>query len=192
MKNTINTLDSRVTIHFLSLSDCAYTWESVKTVWAGVEQTLKSTYLSSIGVGARSAQITFRAESAPTMQQALEWQGKMYYPTAIVQNDRAAYVTVTAAQVEPTMATLTAYKRTVDYTSFPAVLLEKYLRYAQERPMGVLSESYVLIVPKPVALEVADLVLVPDLGKFEVQVPHRLDPNWNQYEIVRKAERNGP
>lgn len=192
MKNTVNQLDSRVTLHSLTLLDGAYTWESIGAVWAGVEQTTKNTYLSSIGVGARAAEMVFRAESAPDMQTAIEWQGRMYYPTAIVRNDRAAYVTVTAAQVEPTMATLTAYKRTVDYTSFPAVLLEKYLRYAQERPMGVLSESYVLIVPKPVALEVADLVLVPDLGKFEVQVPHRLDPNWNQYEIVRKAERNGP
>lgn len=190
MRGSPSKFDSRVTLHSLTLLDGAYTWESIGAVWAGVEQTTKNTYLSSIGVGARAAEMVFRAESAPDMQTAIEWQGRMYYPTAIVRNDRAAFVTVTAAQVELFAATLTPYRgRSTDFASFPAVLLERYLRYAQERPMAVLSESYVLVVPKAVELEVADLVQIDGLGKFHVDVPHRLDPNWNQYEITRKAER---
>lgn len=188
MKHEAGRLDSRVSVHSLSLAAKKYTWAGDGDIWAHAEQGAKPAYLSKIGVGAPAAEFIFRAEPAPTMQNALGWQGRTYYPTAIEAADRAAFVKVAAAQVEVMTATLTPYGREAAFDTFPAVLIEKYLRYAQERPMAVAQERYVLIVPKTIALEVADLVTLPGLGTFHVDVPHRLDPARNEYEIAREVD----
>ena len=188
MRREAGRLDSRVTLYDLTLAGAAYSWTTSGEVWAKANGSDKKTYLSSIGVGARSAEMLFRAESTPTMQNLLGWQGRFYFPTSIIQDDRAAFAEVIAAQVEPITATLSAYRPEVTLKTFPAVLLEKYLKYMQERPMAIAQESYILIVPKAIALEVADLVSLPGLGVFHVDVPHRLDPARNEYEITRQVD----
>ena len=74
-----------------------------------------------------------------------------------------------------------------DFLTFPAVLTEKYLKYAQDEVHGENDLTFVLVTPKEIQLIPGDLVEIS--GDFyNVRICHTLDEYKNEYEIQREKD----
>ena len=194
-------LNERVFVLKFQGDGADYAWGLGSERWARAEETGKNNPFSRAGLSAPSASFCLR-RCEVTLHSAIRWKGRHYFLTAIRDIDRM-YADITAARVELTPCkvwrgetrTNPDTKRTerlppeVKYT-FPGVLTEKYLGYRQLEPMAQLEETFVLVTPKAIQLEVADLV---EAGgeKYAVQVCHILDEYKNEYEITRKSSGAG-
>lgn len=179
-------LNERITLLTLTETPDGYAYVDDKPVYAQATAAEKKTIVTARTVGTSAAQMVFRAGNAPRLMQALRWRDELYMVTAATQEHRL-WTKVTAGKVQ--MFDVVAQMYGGGEISFPAVLLERYIRQEEGRPMTESAESYVLITPKPITLEHADLVSVPGLGVFHVDVIHRLDPHMNEYEISRRVDR---
>jgi len=185
-------LNSRIYILTLGNAGNIYTWDVAATIWAKAESLEKTNLFSTVGIGVKTAKFTIR-KCALTLHQALRWQGRHYFLTDIKEINRMLYE-VTAAQIEP--VTCIATRKTSGKNSlnrpipeepqtiatFPACLVEKYLGYQQQKPQAVNELTYVLVTPKAIELQAADLVKIGN-DTFNVQVVHNLDEYKNEYEI---------
>ena len=179
-------LNERVTLLALTETAGGFAYSDGNTVYAQATAAEKKTIVTARTVGTSAAQMVFRSGSAPEVMQALRWRDELYMVTSATQEDRL-WTKVTAGKVQMFDAVAQIYSG--GEISFPAVLLERYIRQEEGRPMTVSAESYVLITPKKIALEHADLVSFSQLGIYHVDVVHRLDPHMNEYEISRRVDR---
>lgn len=163
-----------------------YAWREERRTWARVTLTGKSCYFSKVGLGARAAEITLRAQPF-ALDQALRWGDKHLFPTEITTPERG-WMTVQAAVMD--VSDWTALGDGTPDTIFPAAITEKYLGYAQERPMVESTVTYVLVTPKAVRLRPSDLVSNSDTAKgiYVVTCCHTIDPWKNEYEITKREE----
>ena len=162
-----------------------WTWESVRKARGQVElNTVKKNLFSSVGIGARGAELVLRRQPLP-LHQAILWGKQHLFLTAVLPEGRL-HLRVQTALV--TVDTITLKKdRNTEEKTFPGVLTEKYARHEQEWPMSVNELSLVLVVPKVVTLRPGTLVKARG-ALWEVLVPHELDEFKNEYEIGRRAE----
>ena len=174
-------LRERVTLLTLAEQDGIYSYQPEKTVFAAAESSERGTILSGLGMGARAAEMTFRAADAPDLMQVLRWRGKTYVVSTVLP-DLRLWTKVMAAQAELRTA------KVKDGPEFQAVLLEKYIRWASEKPMDTTAESYLMLTPKEIELQAADILTIEGIGVFHITVCHRLDPAKNEYEILREVE----
>lgn len=169
-------------------------WQWVKhsEIWAGVELTGKTTLFSRLGIGARAAEIALR-KRALTLHQAIRWRGMHLFLSEITEPERG-WLNVQAAVVEVTRCREIAGLSLGP--TFPAVLTEKYLAHAQERPMASNTSDYVLVLPKAVKLTPGRTVEVgvptPEEGGavrvMLVRTAHTTDPFKNEYDVREEVD----
>lgn len=185
-------LDTRLEV--LELRETAeniFEWAEVRKTWAQVTRDAKRNLFSSVGIGARNAEIVVRGQ-ALTLHNALRWRGQHFFLTAITPRGRG-HLDVSAALVELTACVgrpMTAGKGKGNRpcllegepVRFPGVLTEKYMGYDKEKTYAVSRADLVLVTPKEVRLEAGDLVDAQG-ETYNVRVAHSLDPWKNEYEI---------
>ena len=149
-----------------------WTWESVRKARGQVElNTVKKNLFSSVGIGARGAELVLRRQPL-TLHQAILWGERHLFLTAVLPEGRL-HLRVQAALVEPVTCLATRTEDTVGEAgrpetretmrqTFPGVLTEKYVRYEREETHAETDASYVLVVPKMIVLRSGDLVTVQE------------------------------
>lgn len=180
-------LRDRVEILTLRKTALGYAWGEDRQTWAKVELTGKTCYFSKVGLGARAAEVTLRNQPF-ALNEAIRWGDKHLFPTEITTPERG-WMTVQAAVMDVGEWTVPGDYSTPDVL-FPAAVTEKYLGYAQERPMAAATTTYVLVTPKVIQLRPSDLVANSDPahGVYIVTNCHTIDPWKNEYEITRREE----
>ena len=156
-----------------------WTWTTVRKAQGRVTLATKHNLFSSVGIGARGAEILLRRQ-ALGLHNALLWGEQYLFLTAILPEGRL-HLTVQAALVD------LAQCRTEAGASFPAVLTEKHLKWEQPEPYSINRITYVLVTPKAIQLTRGKLVEVNGVN-YEVQLAHVLDAYKNEYEIVRTED----
>ena len=173
-----------------------WTWQNVRKARGQVELSTGRNLFSTVGIGARGAEIVLRRQDL-TLHNALLWGEQHLFLSAILPEGRL-HLRVQAALVEPVTCLATRTEDTVGEAgrpttaetmrmTFPGVLTEKYARYEREETHAENETSYVLVVPKAIQLQASDLVTVqegPAKGVYYVTICHVLDPYKNEYEIA--------
>lgn len=194
----VNSGDLRHKIDILKLdaSGNVYNWGLKNSVWAKVESTNKLNIFSKVGIGVKTIKFTmYKCDLG--LHNAIRWEGQHCFLTDIAEIDQR-YYEVTAAQIEPKKCVVirnTPDKNDLNrpvlipemFVTFPGCLVEKYLGFEQKQPPAVNELTYVLVTPKAISLQTADLVKIEDIT-FNVRVAHTLDEFKNEYEITAIKE----
>lgn len=203
MKPSVDAGKLRDVLQVLELKESpegTWTWQKVRKARGAVELSTGRNLFSSVGIGARGAEIILRRQPL-TLHNALLWGEQHLFLSAILPEGRL-HLRVQAALVEPVTCLATRTEDTVGEAgrpttaetmriTFPGVLTEKYTRYEREETHAENETSYVLVVPKVVQLKASDLVTVqegPAKGVYYVTICHVLDPYKNEYEIVLRGD----
>lgn len=190
-------------VHVLELRETApgaWEWGPIRRTWTMLTLQTKKNLFSSVGIGARGAEIILRRQPL-TLHNALLWGEQHLFLSAILPEGRL-HLRVQAALVEPVTCLATRTEDTVGEAgrpttaetmrmTFPGVLTEKYARYEREETHAENETSYVLVVPKAIQLKASDLVTVqegPAKAVYYVTICHVLDPYKNEYEIVWQGD----
>ena len=190
-------------VHVLELRETApgaWEWGPIRRTWTMLTIQTKKNLFSSVGIGARGAELILRRQPL-TLHNALLRGEQHLFLSAILPEGRL-HLRVQAALVEPVTCLATRTEDTVGEAgrpttaetmrmTFPGVLTEKYTRYEREETHAENETSYVLVVPKVVQLKASDLVTVqegPAKGVYYVTICHVLDPYKNEYEIVLRGD----
>ena len=190
-------------IHVLELRETApgaWEWGPIRRTWTMLTLQTKKILFSSVGIGARGAELILRRQPL-TLHNALLWGEQHLFLSAILPEGRV-HLRVQAALVEPVTCLATRTEDTVGEAgrpttaetmrmTFPGVLTEKYARYEREETHAENETSYVLVVPKAIQLKASDLVTVqegPAKAVYYVTICHVLDPYKNEYEIVWQGD----
>lgn len=199
MKPSIDAGKLRDVLQVLELKENpkgTWTWQKVRKARGQVELSTGRNLFSTVGIGARGAEIVLRRQDL-TLHNALLWGEQHLFLSAILPEGRL-HLRVQAALVEPVTCLATRTEDTVGEAgrpttaetmrmTFPGVLTEKYARYEREETHAENETSYVLVVPKAIQLQASDLVTVqegPAKGVYYVTICHVLDPYKNEYEIA--------
>lgn len=203
MKPSIDAGKLRDVLQVLELKENpkgTWTWQKVRKARGQVELSTGRNLFSTVGIGARGAEIVLRRQDL-TLHNALLRGERHLFLSAILPEGRL-HLRVQAALVEPVTCLATRTEDTVGEAgrpttaetmrmTFPGVLTEKYTRYEREETHAENETSYVLVVPKVVQLKASDLVTVqegPAKGVYYVTICHVLDPYKNEYEIVLRGD----
>lgn len=190
-------------IHVLELQETApgaWEWGPIRRTWTMLTLQTKKNLFSSVGIGARGAELILRRQPL-TLHNALLWGEQHLFLSAILPEGRL-HLRVQAALVEPVTCLATRTEDTVGEAgrpttaetmrmTFPGVLTEKYARYEREETHAENETSYVLVVPKAIQLQASDLVTVQEgsaKGVYYVTICHVLDPYKNEYEIAWRGD----
>lgn len=191
------------TVQVLELRETApgaWEWAPIRRTWTMLTLLTKKNLFSSVGIGARGAELILRRQPL-TLHNALLWGEQHLFLSAILPEGRL-HLRVQAALVEPVTCLATRTEDTVGEAgrpetretmrqTFPGVLTEKYVRYEREETHAETDASYVLVVPKMIVLKSGDLVTVqegPAKAVYNVTACHVLDPYKNEYEIVFRGD----
>lgn len=172
-----------------------WAWEPVRKAWAQVTPGVKSNLFSSVGIGARGAELVLRRQPL-TLHQALLWGDQHLFLTAILPMGRG-HLQASAALVEPVTCRAERWQagmgegnrpsRTpLEPVTFPGVLTDKYQGYSRTDTHAQVQSGLVLVTPKAVRLREGDLVTVtggPAAAVYNVQAGHLLDQYKNEYEM---------
>ena len=203
MKPSVDAGKLRDVLQVLELKESpegTWTWQKVRKARGAVELSTGRNLFSSVGIGARGAEIILRRQPL-TLHNALLWGEQHLFLSAILPEGRL-HLRVQAALVEPVECLATRTEDTVGEAgrpttaetmrmTFPGVLTEKYARYEREETHAENETSYVLVVPKAIQLKASDLVTVqegPAKAVYYVTICHVLDPYKNEYEIVWQGD----
>ena len=193
-------LDQRLEVLELKFSGKQWSWQPIRKTRANVTMSTRSNLFSSVGIGARGAELILRQQEL-TLNHALRWVEQHLFLASILPEGRLHWK-VSAAVVAPVTCTAARTEDTVGEAgrpvtgevmrlTFPGVLTEKYTRYEREADHGETDTGYVLVTPKPIALKTGDLVTIQDgqaPGTYHVTVCHMLDEFKNEYEIAHRED----
>lgn len=186
MKPSIDAGKLRDVLQVLELAENpegTWTWQKVRKVRGQVELSTGRNLFSTVGIGARGAEIILRRQDI-ALHNALLWGEQHLFLSAILPEGRL-HLRVQAALVEPTECQADMDQR--GGIRFPGILTEKYMKWEQPEPYSVNRLAYVLVTPKPIQLQRGSLVGVSGIN-YEVQLAHTLDPYKSEYEIVRTED----
>ena len=186
MKPSIDAGKLRDVLQVLELKENpkgTWTWQKVRKARGQVELSTGQNLFSTVGIGARGAEIVLRRQPL-TLHNALLWGEQHLFLSAILPEGRL-HLRVQAALVEPTECQADMDQR--GGIRFPGILTEKYMKWEQPEPYSVNRLAYVLVTPKPIQLQRGSLVGVSGIN-YEVQLAHTLDPYKSEYEIVRTED----
>ena len=186
MKPSIDAGKLRDVLQVLELKENpkgTWTWQKVRKARGQVELSTGRNLFSTVGIGARGAEIVLRRQDL-TLHNALLWGEQHLFLSAILPEGRL-HLRVQAALVEPTECQADMDQR--GGIRFPGILTEKYMKWEQPEPYSVNRLAYVLVTPKPIQLQRGSLVGVSGIN-YEVQLAHTLDPYKSEYEIVRTED----
>ena len=175
--------DVRQVLELKESPEGTWTWQKVRKARGAVELSTGRNLFSSVGIGARGAEIILRRQPL-TLHNALLWGEQHLFLSAILPEGRL-HLRVQAALVEPTECQADMDQR--GGIRFPGILTEKYMKWEQPEPYSVNRLAYVLVTPKPIQLQRGSLVGVSGIN-YEVQLAHTLDPYKSEYEIVRTED----
>lgn len=181
-----------------------YEWRECRRFWAHIEHTGKTNLFSKAGIGVKTVAFTLRSTPYISLFHAIEYKGRQYFITD-VNRDEPLYMTVTTADIQPVQCTVTRSEEREGPNKsstlapcmqllFPACVTEKYMGFQQEDPMARTEAALVLVTPKPVRLEVHDIVKLGAPGPegaedtrpaFAIKVCHLLDEYKNEYEMTK-------
>lgn len=184
-----------------------YWWNPEKDIWTHMEYQNKTNLFSKVGIGVKTVVFTLRKASGITLHKALSYKGRHFLITDSNTDDPLLMV-VTAADIQPVQCTVTRREEREGPNKssilvpcmqflFPACVTEKYMGFQQEDPMARTEATLVLVTPKPVRLEVHDIVKLGAPGPegaedtrpaFAIKVCHLLDEYKNEYEMTRKED----
>lgn len=182
----------RITLLTLTQDGTQYTWAPIVTEWANAERQTKNTIFSNIGWSAKTVKFTIRKRPITT-QNAFIWNSRHCYITDIIETPDKGFLEITAVLVTPRTCTVKrstttkdAFNRPVhdfaEVLRFPGCLIEKYAAHNQAEPFAQSEMRYVLVTPKVIALDLADLVEI-DGTTYNLQIAHTLDEDKNEYVI---------
>lgn len=186
MRPSIDAGKLRDTLQVLELREDpagTWTWQEVRKARGQVELSTSRNLFSTVGIGARGAEIILRRQPL-TLHNALLWGERHLFLTAILPQGRL-HLRVEAALAEPVECREGMDKE--GGVRFPGILTEKYMKWEQPEPYSVNRLAYVLVTPKTIQLQRGGLVGVSGVN-YEVQLAHTLDPWKNEYEIVRTED----
>lgn len=203
MKPSIDAGKLRDVLQVLELKENpkgTWTWQKVRKARGQVELSTGRNLFSTVGIGARGAEIVLRRQDL-TLHNAL-LRGKQHLFLSAILPEGRLHLRVQAALVEPVTCLATRTEDTVGEAgrpttaetmrmTFPGVLTEKYTRYEREETHAENETSYVLVVPKAIQLQASDLVTVQEgsaKGVYYVTICHVLDPYKNEYEIAWRGD----
>ena len=158
-----------------------WTWAAVRKIRGRLELTTGRNLFSSVGIGARGAEILLRRQDL-RLHHALRLGEQHLFLTAILPEGRL-HLRVQAALVDLAQCRADGGAG----TAFPGVLTERYLKWDQPEPYSVNRITYVLVTPKAIQMTRGKLVEVNGVN-YEVQLAHVLDPWKNEYEIMRRED----
>lgn len=176
-----------------------YAWKEIGGKWSKKEDGVGNTIYSKIGLSAKAVKFTVRKDASLSLHNALTSGGHHCAVTSIDDASEWGYQQITAALVTPSECevvrkVLDGYDdlnrpihNDVVIKSFPAILTEKYLGNERGNPQSVSTITYVMVTPKQITLEEADVVRI-EKKPYVVQVCHVLDEAKNEYEIKREAD----
>lgn len=193
-------LDKRlVLLSFQEDTTGAWRWVETGLLWGDLTLSGKKNLFSSVGIGARDAEIILRKRPI-TLHQALRWGLQHLFLTEITDYDRM-YLTARAALVTPVACSAIRYQSSLgpgnrpvrtplDPVTFPGVLTEKYTGYDRQDTHAQAETRLVLVVPKAIELMEGDLVTVMagQPAEYNVQIRHVLDPYKNEYEMAWRRD----
>ena len=193
-------LDKRlVLLSFQEDSPGDWHWVETGLLWGDLTLSGKKNLFSSVGIGARDAEIILRKRPI-TLHQALRWGQQHLFLTELTDYDRmhltarAALVTPVACSAIRNQSSLGPGNRPVrtplEPVTFPGVLTEKYTGYDRQDTHAQAETRLVLVVPKAIELMEGDLVTVMagQPAEYNVQIRHVLDPYKNEYEIAWRRD----
>ncbi len=177
-------------------------WVETGRLWGDVtlSGSTKKNLFSSVGIGARDAEIILRKRPI-TLHQALRWGSQHLFLTEITDYNRM-YLQARAALVTPVACSAIRYQSSLgpgnrpvrtplEPVTFPGVLTEKYTGYDRQDTHAQAETRLVLVVPKAIELMEGDLVTVqegPAAAEYNVQIRHVLDEFKNEYEIAWRRD----
>nr|DAD85701.1 MAG TPA: hypothetical protein [Siphoviridae sp. ctP6113] len=178
-----------------------YSWAVKKRIWASVDLSSGQRNLfSSIGIGARNADVIVRENASLTLHNALRWNGQFLFLTSLVVGEYHDRLELKAALVTPTncIATWTPkdakdtlnrpIEGTPEIVTFPGVLTEKYRGNEPEDVYRILTQRRVLVTPKAIRLRAGTVVQTPDGADYTVRAVMDLDEWKNEYEIEHQED----
>lgn len=178
-----------------------YTWTSKKWIWASIDLSSGQRNLfSSIGIGARNANIIVRNDPDLTLHKALRWNGQFLFLTSLIPGEHRDCLELNAALVTPVgcIATWTprdakdALNRPVEgepvSVTFPGVLTEKYRGNELEDVYRILTQQRVLVTPKAIKLQAGAVVQIEAGAAYTVRSVMDLDEWKNEYEIEHQED----
>lgn len=192
-------LNERVQLLKLKGDGDVLRWESFKSIWAKVEITGKTNYFSKVGIGVLSVKFTLRRQPL-SLYDAFCFRGRHYFITGITPISKL-HMEVETAKIQPSTCILFGNETVMNdlnrpvtqkkkILTFPAYLVEKYRGYATEKSHGESEISFVLVTPKRVSIDMADVGKLIEIdGKpYQVTICHDLDEYKNEYEVTRKED----
>lgn len=193
-------LDKRlVLLSFQEDTTGAWRWVETGLLWGDLTLSGKKNLFSSVGIGARDAEIILRKRPV-TLHQALRWGSQHLFLTEITSYNRM-YLQARAALVTPVACSAIRYQSSLgpgnrpvrtplEPVTFPGVLTEKYTGYDRQDTHAQAETRLVLVVPKAIELMEGDLVTVMagQPAEYNVQIRHVLDPYKNEYEIAWRRD----
>lgn len=178
-----------------------YTWASKKWIWASIDLSSGQRNLfSSIGIGARNANIIVRNDLSLSLHKALRWNGQFLFLTSLIPGEHRDHLELNAALVTPVscIATWTprdakdAFNRPVEgepvSITFPGVLTEKYRGNELEDVYRTLTQQRVLVTPKAIKLQAGAVVQIEAGAAYTVRSVMDLDEWKNEYEIEHRED----
>ena len=178
-----------------------YTWASKKWIWASIDLSSGQRNLfSSIGIGARNANIIVRNDPGLSLHKALRWNGQFLFLTSLIPGEHRDRLELNAALVTPVscIATWTprdakdALNRPVEgepvSITFPGVLTEKYRGNEPEDVYRTLTQQRVLVTPKAIKLQAGAVVQIEAGAAYTVRSVMDLDEWKNEYEIEHQED----
>ncbi len=162
--------------------DGVWQWcEKRRAYGAAEEGTGKCIF--SLGLGGRKVELTLRRQPIG-YDNALLWRGRHCHIQSILEGE-PGFLQVTAAQVEPRPCT--AHDVDGESLPFAGIVLEKYVKYAQEVPMDLNQTTYILVTPKVIRLKPGTLVEIGGEA-YHILLAHVLEEHRNEYEIIRTVD----
>lgn len=178
----------------------AYFWGVRRTSWASIVYEERNNIFSSVGIGARSANVILRPDRLLTLRGAMRADGQFMFLTSIVLSDDRSRQEIRAAVCEPVTLTARPQNRTgrdaynrpvavsVPSFTFPGILTEKYFRDEADNIYRAEVQQRVLVTPKEIQMRAGDLIQNGKETPYTVRQVLDLDPYKNEYVVERSWE----
>lgn len=177
-------LRDRITVLSFEQGEAGWSWQPLRPLWADAVLDAKPNIFSNVGVGERGVTFTIRETPWLSLHHAFRWKDKHCFLTSIIPSeDSPGYVTAKAALV----TLMECEDKLNGMGFFPAVLVEKYVRFEEPAPHSTNTVTCVLVTPKQIWLKPGKPVEVGGIT-CPVRTIHPLDQYKNEYEIERKFD----
>lgn len=188
-------LNKRISVLELQKDGTDYSWKEARKIWAKAENKNKKNLSSQNGIGAKSVKFIIRKQRL-TLDNAFQYKNDHYFLTDFrfyfCRCDFIIHAVYFCNICQKIMVTIKdelnrPETKQQKLMTFPGCVVEKYMGYKQEKPQAVSEIQYVLVTPKIIKLELADLIEIEG-ETYNVQIVHTLDEYKNEYEIMKKSD----